>query len=75
MSNTTDELQAYLAKLKHPEKVAWIKAHLNPIGFEWKLLQLELKDSDMLPIQAKGRYAVQSGLDYESQQRNGRTWH
>jgi hypothetical protein len=62
MSNTADELQAYLAKLKHPEKVAWIKAHLDSIGFEHKLLQLELKDPNMLPTQAKGRYAVQSGL-------------
>ena len=49
MSNTADELQAYLAKLQHPEKVAWIKARLDSIGFERKLLQLELKDPDMLP--------------------------
>jgi len=67
MNNTADELQAYLAALKHDEKVAWIRARLKAIGFERKLLQLELKDPEMLPIQAKGRYAVQSGLRKSAQ--------
>ena len=69
MSNIADELQAYLAKPKHPEKVAWIKARLDSIGFERKLLHLELKDPNMLPTQAKGRYAVQSGL-----RKSGKKW-
>ena len=62
MNNTTDELQAYLSATKHDEKVAWIRTRLESIGLERKLLQLELKDPRMLPIQAKGRYVVQSGL-------------
>ena len=62
MKNTADELQAYLSAMKHDEKVAWIHACLESIGVEQKRLQLEPKDSGMLPIQAKGRYVVQSGL-------------
>ena len=62
MNNTADDLPAYLPAMKHVEKVAWIRARLESICFKRQLLQLELKDPGMLPIQAKGRYAVQSGL-------------
>ena len=54
MNDTADELHAYLSALKHDERVSWIRTRLEPIGFERKLLQLELKDPNMLLIQAKG---------------------
>ena len=61
-ATTAEDLQHYLSKLDHQQKVSWMQAKLKAQGFVRRHLELELKDPQMQPIQCKGRYNTQSNL-------------
>jgi hypothetical protein len=59
---TAEDLQHYMSKLEHTQKVSRMKAKLEAQGFARRHLELELKDPQMQPIHCRGRYNTQSNL-------------